>query len=109
MWTAVDAPQTGEALIYAFWGFLGIVVTQLVVLIAPIVKSRSERTPAPAPAPTEGAVLIQLATGMGSLVQRADDSDERFEVFDRARARDREDLDDVLGFLDRNEPNWRHR
>lgn len=110
MWAAsAESGELGAALITAVWAFLGVVVTTLGLLIAPIIKSRFERTTAPSPAPTDGGVLIQIAKEQGALVQRADDSDERFEVFDRARARDREDLDDVLGFLDRNEPGWRNR
>lgn len=113
MWiAAADAGGGGDAAILAVYTFLGVVVTQLAFLIAPIIKSRFERTPptsTPAAAPTDGTVLLQMATVQGAVVQRLDDHDDAIDMVDRARAADREDLDDVLGFLDRNEPDWRGR
>lgn len=111
MWLAAE-PGDG-ALVTAVWAFLGIVVTQLVYLIAPVVKAKFERqaTPTASEPATESLtpILMDLAKQQGQLVQRADDADDAIDMIDRARTQDRDDLDDVLGYLDRNEPDWRNR
>lgn len=73
-----------------------------------VVNSRNNRTTPSPPAPTAtsgGDHVLYERTAV--LTRRADDSDDRFHVLDLARTKDRDDLDDVIGYLDRSDPDWR--
>lgn len=118
MWFAVEAPQTGDALIYAVWGFCGVVVTQLVILVGPIIKAKFESAPASPPPPNgngNGSALIGLAKDIGQLDERANDNDARDEVQDRELRDQRTVLDEhhmrlsaVEHYLNRRDPDWRN-
>lgn len=75
------------------------------VLVAIVNRGGGKTTPSPPSPAANGDHELYERTAV--LRQRADDSDERFDVIDKARAADREDLDDVLGYLARTNPEWR--
>lgn len=104
MWFGADAPPAGsDALIYAVWGFAGLVVTQIGLLLAPVVKARFERTPtttSPAQPASSDATSISLAKDIGQLDQRADDSDARDDWQDRR-------LEALERYNDERDPGWR--
>ena len=88
----------------------GVITAAIVALggvLVAVVNSRSNRTSPSPPAPTATPNDHVLYERTAVLSRRADDGDERFEALDRGRAADREDLDDVLHYLDRRDPDWR--
>jgi hypothetical protein len=105
LWFGADATSGGDALIVvAVWGFAGVVVTQIVVLLAPIVKARFDRSRAttspPQAAPADGT--LALAKDIGQLDQRADDNDARDDWQDRR-------LDALERYNEFRDPGWRQR
>lgn len=110
MWTAAEAVGPSEALIYAIWAFLGIVVTTLGTITVQALKSRAERnsTTASPPAPAAGGDVTRHAERIAVVEHRADDNDDRDDMQDRTlRA-----LDDRVELLERyhdhRDPNWRN-
>lgn len=103
------APVVSDQLIVIVGGVISAAIVALGGVLVAIVNSRSNKTTSspPAPTPPSGDAVLYERTAVHN--RRLDDNDRRFDVMDRARAHDREDLDDVLGFLDRNEPDWRTR
>lgn len=107
--TAEAPSQAGvsDQLIIVVGGIVTAAIAALsAVLVAMVNRGSSRTTPSP-PAPVTANHELYERTAV--LRKRADDSDGRFELYDRARDADRADLEDVLGFLDRNEPDWRSR
>jgi hypothetical protein len=87
----------------------GVITAAIVALggvLVAVVNSRSSRT-TPSPPPPTSIDEHVLYERTAVLARRADDSDDRFHVMDLARAKDRDDLDDVLEYLDRSNPGWR--
>lgn len=104
MWAAEVATGGGpnEALIYAVGSFLGIVVTTVGVIVVQAIKSRADRT-APAPPPADAQMTERIAV----LEFRAQDSDERFDVADRALDGVEGRVDRLERFHDQHDPGWR--
>lgn len=111
MWLLAAGEQAptapGDSLIIAIFTFLGIVVTTVGVIVVQAIKTRSERTAPAPPAPTDTALLMQLAKEQGQLVQRADDSDERDDYQDKALDNHGDRIEAIERHLDHHEPNWR--
>lgn len=87
---AADAPigtGSSEALITAVGAFLGIVVMTVGTIVVQALKARTERTDPSLPSPMGGTALLSLAKDIGTLVERADDTDESVELIDRTLAR----------------------
>ncbi len=106
MWFGAEAPPAGsDALILAIWAFAGVLVTQIAVLLAPVVKAKFERTGAttspPQATPTDGS-LLALAKDIGQLDQRADDTDATVHLQDRR-------LDALERYNEHRDPDWRQR
>lgn len=110
MWLAAaqEAPSApADALVIAIFTFLGVVVTTIGVIVVQAIKSKAERTAPSPPAPTDTAMLMQLARDNGQLVQRADDSDERDDMQDRALENYGDRIEAIERHLDRGYPDWR--
>ena len=110
MWLAAaeQAPAApGDSLIIAIFTFLGVVVTTVGVIVVQSIKSRTERTAPAPPAPSETALLMQLAKEQGQLVQRADDGDEALELIDRATSSNTDRIETIERYLDHDDPGWR--
>lgn len=105
MWAAEVATAgsgPNEALIYAVGSFLGIVVTTIGVIVVQALKSRTDRT-APAPPAADATMAERVAV----LEFRARDSDERFDVADRAIDGLEDRVERLERFHDHNDPGWR--
>ncbi len=77
------------------------------VLVAIVNRGGSKTTPSP-PAPSgAGSSDHVLYERTAVHNRRLDDADERFDLMDRARAQDRNDLDEVLDYLNTEHPGWR--
>jgi hypothetical protein len=88
----------------------GVITAAIVALggvLVAVVNSRSNRTSASPPAPTPTSSDHVLYERTAVLTRRADDADERFHVLDKAQGTARDDLDDVLDYLERRDPDWR--
>lgn len=118
MWlAAADSGDTSSALVTAVWAFLGVVVTQLAFVIAPIIKAkfeRPDRTSISQPAASDTALLMALAKDVGQLDQRANDNDERDDVQDRRHevSDDRHEaaegrIDRIEDWITHHDPDWR--
>lgn len=105
-----DAPPAGvsDQLIIMVGGIITAALTLLGGVLVAMVNSRSNRTAPSPPAPTTGNSDHVLYERTAVLTRRADDADDRFHVMDLARTKDREDLDDVLDYLDHRDPGWRN-
>ena len=112
MWlirAAEQAPSTpNDSLIVAIFTFLGVVITTIGVVVVQAIKSRAERTAPAPPAPSDTAVLMQLAREQGQLVQRIDDSDERDDMQDRALHNYGDRLEALERYNDHRDPDWRN-
>lgn len=110
MWLAAaeQAPTApGDSLIIAIFTFLGVVVTTLGVIVVQAIKSRAERTAPAPPAPSDTALLMQLAKEHGQLVQRADDSDERDDYQDKALRNYGDRIEALERHNDHRDRGWR--
>jgi hypothetical protein len=106
---AEQAPSApGDSLIIAIFTFLGVVVTTVGVIVVQAIKSRAERTAPAPPAPSDAALLMQLAREQGQLVQRADDHDESMDLVDRATRNNTDRIDAIERHLDHRDEGWRH-
>jgi hypothetical protein len=106
---AVEAPAApGDQLIIAIFTFLGVVVTPIGVVVVQAIKARSERTAPAPPAPSDTALLMQLAKEQGQLVQRADDSDERDDYQDKALTNYGDRIEALERYNDDCDPGWRN-
>lgn len=111
MWLygAAAAPQgVSDQLIIMVGGVITAAIVALGGVLVAVVNSRAGKTTASPPAPTAsqpGDLVLYERTAV--LARRADDSDDRFHVLDLARTKDREDLDHVIEYLDRRDPDWR--
>ena len=114
MWLTAAEGDLATALIPAVWTFLGVVVVTLGTIAVQSMKARSERDNTPA-APVNGATasLLQVARDVardiGQLDQRANDSDDRFDVMDRHLARIDDRIETLERYHDRRDPGWRER
>ena len=71
------------------------------VLVAVVNRGSTKTTPSPpAPVPADGDHILYERTAV--LANRADDSDERFEILDRR-------VDQIERVLDIDNPHWRGR
>lgn len=113
MWILAADGELAAALIPAVWTFLGIVVVTLGTIAVQSMKSRSDgrsTPPAPAiPVNGNGAALIQIAREQGMLHQRADDSDERDDMQDRALHNHGDRIEALERYNDCRDPDWRRR
>ena len=110
MWgVAAEATGPADALIYAVWAFLGIVVTTLGTIAVQGLKSRSERqsTTSSPPTPSGPVDLTRHAERIAVVEHRADDSDERFDVMDRALRGLDDRVERLERYHDHNSPGWR--
>lgn len=108
--SAAEAPtQSGvsDQLIIVIGGVVTAAIVALGGVMVAIVNRGGGKTTASPPAPTPAGGDHELYERTAVLARRADDSDERFDVIDKARASDRDDLDDVLDYLDDKHPGWR--
>lgn len=107
--TVAEAPPAGvsDQLIIMVGGVITAAIVALGGVLVAIVNSRAGKTTASPPAPSTSADEHVLYERTAVLRQRADDHQDAIELIDRARAKDREDLDDVLGYLDGRDPGWR--
>lgn len=108
---AAEAPApagVSDQLIIMVGGVITAAIVALGGVLVAVVNSRAGRTtpspPSPTPQPSSDHVLYERTA---VLTRRADDGDERFDQLDRAQTRDRDDLDDVIHYLDRRDPDWR--
>ena len=114
MWLYGAADPTAPAgvsdqLIIMVGGVITAAIVALGGVLVAIVNSRASRTtpspPAPHPDPSADHELYERTA---VLRQRADDGDERFHVLDKQQSKVRDDLDDVLDYLDERDPGWRN-
>lgn len=113
MWLgAADSGGLDTALITAVWTFLGIVVTTLGTIAVQALRAKRET---PDPSPPASATgngtghLLQLAKEQGVLHQRADDSDQRDDMQDRALGNHDDRIEALERYHDEREPGWRGR
>ena len=111
MWlygAAETAPAgVSDQLIIMVGGVITAAIVALGGVLVAVVNSRSSRTAPSPPAPSQGSSDLVLYERTAVLTRRADDADERFHVLDLAQSKARDDLDDVLDYLDRRDPDWR--
>lgn len=111
MWLlAPAAPADSDpntAIILAVIGLLTAVLVAVATGVFSLLSARQNRTGAAPPAPTPLHADHVLYERVAVLERRTDDADERFDVMDRARARDRDEIDDVTDYLDDRDPGWR--
>lgn len=93
-----------DQLILMVGGVITAAIVALGGVLVAVVNSRANRTGASPPSPTDEHVLYERTAVHN---KRLDDADERFEVMDRALGKNREDLDDILDYLDDRDPGWR--
>jgi flagellar biosynthesis/type III secretory pathway M-ring protein FliF/YscJ len=106
---AEQAPSApGDSLIIAIFTFLGVVVTTVGVIVVQAIKSRTERTAPAPPAPSDTALLMQLAKEQGQLVQRADDSDERDDYQDKTLRNYGDRIEALERHNDHRDGGWRN-
>lgn len=105
----MESGGTGDALVVAVWGFLGIVATSLTAILVQLIKSWFERRAASPVAPDSSlaSVVWRVVRDQGVHGQRLDDSDERDEVQDRALHNHGDRLEAIERHLDRTAPDWR--
>lgn len=94
MWAAAAQSAPDNTTIYAVFGFLGVVVSTVGVIVVQWLKSRAERTDASPPGPVDTAVMVELARRQGQLIERADDADNRDHIQDMELRDTRATLDD---------------
>ena len=106
---AAETPPAGvsDQLIIMVGGVITAAIVALGGVLVAIVNSRSNKTGASPPAPVTSADEHVLYERTAVHNKRLDDNDDRFDVLDKAQARTREDLDDVLDYLDDQNPGWR--
>jgi hypothetical protein len=111
LWLLVAAETSApsgvsDQLVIVVGGVITAAIVALSGVLVAIVNRSSSRTTASPPAPTGGSDLI-LYERTAVLARRADDADDRFDLLDKAQGTARDDLDDVLDYLDRRNPGWR--
>lgn len=107
---AADVPASGGAsdqLIITVGAVITAAIVALGGVMVAVVNSRGGKTTPSPPAPATSADEHVLYERTAVHNKRLDDNDDRFDVLDRLRAGDREDLDDVIDYLDDRDPGWR--
>lgn len=106
MQAAAEVPATtgsSDQLIITVGAIITAAIVTLGGVLVAVVNSRANKTTASPPSPTAGAggdhVLYERTAVLGN---RADDSDERFEILDRR-------VDQIERVLDIDNPHWRGR
>ena len=104
MWLIAASAVPSEALIYAVGTLLGVVVTTVGLILVQAMKSRADRTTASPPSPVADT---RLAERVAVLEHRADDSDTRDDMQDRAIDTLLDRAEAIEAHLDRTDPGWR--
>jgi hypothetical protein len=112
LWLLVAAETSApsgvsDQLVIVVGGVITAAIVALSGVLVAIVNRSSSRTTASPPAPTPGGSDLILYERTAVLARRADDADDRFDLLDKAQGTARDDLDDVLDYLDRRNPGWR--
>lgn len=113
MWLVVAADPSAPAgvsdqLIIMVGGVITAAIVALGGVLVAIVNTKASKTTPSPPAPATSVDEHVLYERTAVLARRADDSDERFHVIDKAHTKVRDDLDDVLDYLDDKDPGWRN-
>jgi len=106
---AADPAPAGvsDQLIIMVGGVITAAIVALGGVLVAVVNARAGKTTPSPPAPVPSASDHELYERTAVLRQRADDHQDAIELIDRARAKTRDDLDDVLDYLDEKDPGWR--